>query len=225
MKYLRQANSPSMPAESIKDHLERILKANHMEEAFVREVLEIGRHRHVKAGTVLMGPGTRPEEMPILISGLLKVMRQDKGGHEVLLYYIEGGETCAMSISCCMENSPINFHVVAEEDSDLWFVPVGMVDRWVQRFTSFRKFVFDTYHRRFEELLNTIENVVFKKLDERLYDYLLDIKQASGSFVINKTHEQIARELGTSRVVISRLLKKLEKEEKIEQSRNRIEVL
>ncbi|MEJ2005955.1 MAG: helix-turn-helix domain-containing protein, partial [Cyclobacteriaceae bacterium] len=96
---------------------------------------------------------------------------------------------------------------------------------WISKYPSFRRFVFAAYQARFDELLHAIDSVAFMKMDERLYKYLLDKKQASGSYVINKTHQQVARELNTSRVVVSRLLKKLELEGKIEQHRNRIEVL
>ncbi len=152
-------------------------------------------------------------------------MRQDPDGNEVFLYFLEGGETCAMSITCCIEGRRSAFRVVAEEDSILWMIPMSDLDRWIVKYPSFRKFVFGSYQQRFDELLNTIDSVVFTKMDERLYRYLLDAKQATGSFEIHKTHEQIARELNTSRVVVSRLLKQLEKEEKIEQYRNRIEIL
>lgn len=163
--------------------------------------------------------------MPLVMSGLLRVMRNDDNGNEVFLYYLEGGETCAMSITCCLEGKRSSFHVVAEEDSELWMMPVSNLDNWITKYPSFRRFVFNSYQTRFDELLHTIDSMVFMNLDERLYNYLLDKKMASGSFEIKKTHQQIANELNTSRVVISRLLKKLEKEDKIEQRRNFIEIL
>jgi CRP/FNR family transcriptional regulator len=114
---------------------------------------------------------------------------------------------------------------VAEEDSVLWMMPTAYLDSWMQKYPSFRRFVMRSYQMRFDELLTTLDSMVFMHLDERVYKYLLDKKQASGSYEINKTHQQIADELNTSRVVISRVLKKLEKEEKIEQHRNKIEIL
>ena len=114
---------------------------------------------------------------------------------------------------------------MAEEDAVLWMIPMNLLDGWIVKYPTFRKYVFHSYQVRFDELLNTIDSVVFLKMDERLYKYLLDKKQASGSFVIHSTHEQIALALNTSRVVVSRLLKQLEREEKIELHRNRIEIL
>lgn len=196
-----------------------------LEQALIDEIKTVGRLKKIAAGEVVIGPHTEGKEMPFVLSGTLKVMRADAQGNEVFLYFLEGGETCAMSIACCIEGKKSAFHVLAEEDAVLWMVPMHLLDGWVERYPNFRKFVFVAYQARFDELLNTIESVVFLKMDERLYKYLLDKKQASGSFTIHKTHEQIARELNTSRVVVSRLLKKLEKEGRIEQYRNRIEVL
>ena len=205
--------------------INKVLNNSQIEPKLADEILTIGRLKKVRAGNVVISPESDSNEMPIVLEGLLKVMRQDKNGNEIFLYFLEGGETCAMSITCCIEGKKKAFHVVAEEDSLLWMVPMGHIDSWVAKYQSFRKFVFDAYQTRFDEMLNTIDSVVFLKMDERLYKYLLDKKQASGSFVINKTHQEIANELNTSRVVVSRLLKQLEREEKIEQHRNRIEIL
>lgn len=203
----------------------RVLNNSNIEQKLVDEILTIGRLKKVKEGGVVISPESDNNEMPIVLEGILKVMRHDEERGEIFLYFLGGGETCAMSITCCIEGKKKAFHVVAEEDSVLWMVPMTFIDSWIVKYRSFRKFVFDSYQNRFEEMLQTIDSVVFLRMHERLYKYLLDKKQASGTFVINKTHEQIANELNTSRVVISRLLKQLEKEEKIEQYRNRIEIL
>lgn len=203
----------------------KVLQNSILESRLVDEMLSIGRPKKVSASQVIISPGSTGNEMPIVLQGLLKVMRKDNHDNEVFLYFLEGGETCAMSITCCIEGKKTAFQVVAEEDSVLWMIPMNHIDTWLQQYKSFRKFVFDSYQTRFEELLETIDSVVFSKLDERLFKYLLDKKQASGSFEIHKTHEQIANELSTSRVVVSRLLKQLEKEGKIEQHRNLIVIL
>ena len=208
-------------SEEVKSLLER----TGLEPKLVNEILTVGRMKKVKADSVVMSPEMEGDEMPIILEGLLKVMRQNEKGQDIFLYYLEGGETCAMSITCCIEGKRASFRVLAEEDSILWMVPMSNMDRWVANHTSFRRFIFSSYQTRFDELLNTIDSVVFHKMDERLYRYLLDTKQATGSFEINKTHAQIAHELNTSRVVVSRLLKQLEREDKIEQRRNKIEIL
>ncbi|MEX0812597.1 MAG: Crp/Fnr family transcriptional regulator [Chitinophagales bacterium] len=205
--------------------IEAFLERTIFEDSLKSEIIRSGRLKKSKAGDVVILPNQDSSEMPIVLSGVLRVMRHDENGNEVFLYYLEGGETCAMSITCCIEGRKSAFHVIAEEDSELWMIPIANLDSWITKYRSFRQFVFHSYQERFDEMLHTIDSVVFMNLDQRLYNYLLDKKQTTGSFEIHKTHQQIANELNTSRVVISRLLKKLEKEEKIEQHRNRIEIL
>lgn len=207
------------------DLAKSVLEHAAFEYPLIDEILSIGRLKKADAGQVVVSADDQGNEMPIVLTGLLKVMRMDEQGNEVFLYYLEGGETCAMSITCCIEGKNTRFKATAEEDSVLWMIPMTFMDSWIAKYPSFRKFVFGSYQNRFDELMNTIDSVVFHKLDERLYGYLLDTKQATGSFEINKTHQQIANELNTSRVVVSRLLKQLEQEGKIEQHRNRIEIL
>jgi len=202
-----------------------VLEATGLEMALIKEILAIGRLKKVSEGRAVISSEISGNEMPIVLKGLLKVSRQDQDGNEVFLYFLEEGETCAMSIACCIQGDKSSFRVIAEKDSVLFMVPMTYMDSWIVKYKSFRSFVFGAYQTRFDELLTTIDSVVFTKLDERLYKYLLDTKQATGSFKIHKTHEQIANELSTSRVVISRLLKQLEKEDKIEQHRNLIEIL
>ncbi|MGM0579707.1 MAG: Crp/Fnr family transcriptional regulator [Bacteroidota bacterium] len=207
------------------DKIKEVLEKTPFEPELKEEILKAGRLKKAKTGQTVITPDDEAQEMPLVMSGLLRVMRNDDNGNEVFLYYLEGGETCAMSITCCLEGKRSSFHVIAEEDSELWMMPVSNLDNWITKYPSFRRFVFNSYQTRFDELLHTIDSMVFMKLDERLYNYLLDKKIASGSFEIKKTHQQIANELNTSRVVVSRLLKKLEKEDKIEQRRNYIEIL
>ena len=207
------------------EQIRQLLENIGFEAKLIDEIVTTGRIKKAKAHDTVVGPDSPGNEMPIVISGLLKVIRKDPEGHEVFLYYLEGGETCAMSITTCINEKKSSFKLYAEEDSTLWMIPISQLDAWVVKYPAFRKFVFDSYQMRMDEMLTTIDSVVFHKMDERLYRFLLDTKQATGSFEIRKTHEQIANELNTSRVVISRLLKQLEREEKIEQHRNRIEVL
>ncbi len=210
---------------SIKDKVRKALEQLQFEERLIEEILTIGRFRAYEAGRTVISPGEPVREIPLVIRGTLNVQRIDDQGNELFLYFLEGGDTCAMSITCCLEQKLSGFQVVAEEDSLVWFFPVAQMDAWVSTYPSFRKFVFSSYQARFDEMLESIDNIAFRHMDERLYNYLLDKKQSSGSFSIHKTHEEIARALNTSRVVISRLLKKLEQEGKIELQRNNIEIL
>jgi len=207
------------------DQIKQVLQQANLENALIEEIAQSGRLMKVREGQLLISPGSEASQMPMVISGTLRVMREDSDGREIFLYYLEGGDACAMSISCCMGSQISEFKVVAETEAVIWMVPMQNIDTWMVKYRSFRKFIFDSYHDRFDEMLSTIDSIAFMNMDQRLMKYLLDKKQSSGSFVINKTHEKIAQELNTSRVVVSRLLKKLEKEERIELHRNRIEVL
>lgn len=207
------------------DQIAQLLQQHGFEDQLVVEIIQSGRLFRIKQDMPLISPGARANEMPLVISGSLRIMREDEFGNEVFLYYLDGGDACAMSISCCLGNQISQFKAVAETDADLWMVPMSHIDSWMAKYASFRKFVIDSYQARFDELMHTVDSIAFMNMDERLMKYLLDKKQSSGSFIIHKTHEQIAQELNTSRVVVSRLLKKLERQDKIELHRNRIEVL
>ena len=207
------------------DSVKSILQSLDICFPLIEEIIATGRIKKVPSGQVLIDKHSQSDEIPIVLEGILKISRHDKDDNAVFLYFLEEKEICAMSITCCLEGKKAAFHVTAEKDTLLWMVPMSRLDTWVATYPSFRKYIFASYQTRFDELLSTIDSVVFSKLDERLYNYLLDIKKATLNFNIHKTHEQIAQELNTSRVVISRLLKKLEKEGKIAQYRNRIEIL
>lgn len=209
----------------MKDKLQSALINSKLEPALIEEIKSVGRPKNVDAGQVLIQQGSGSKEVPFVISGNLRISRSDNEGNEMFLYYLQGGETCAMSITCCIEGKKSNFSAVAEENTELWMVPMQYLDEWLIKYPNFKKFIFNAYQLRFDELLNAIDSMAFMKMDQRLFKYLLDIKQATGSYKVHKTHEQIANELNSSRVVISRLLKQLEREGKIEQFRNKIEIL
>ena len=211
--------------ESVHVRVAELLSQMGFEEDLKQDILQTGRPLKIIQGQSLIEPGMKAAEMPLVVSGVLRVMREEDSGRELLLYDLEGGDACAMSISCCLGNQLSSFKAVAEEDTWLWMVAMSQIDHWLARYQSFRKFIFDAYHNRFDEMLSTVDSIAFMNMDERLMKYLLDKKQSTGSYIIHKTHEQIAQELNTSRVVVSRLLKKLERQEKIELHRNRIEVL
>jgi len=207
------------------DAFKEILINLGFEQGLIDEVLRLGKSKTLSSEQPLISPGMAANEMPMVISGTLRVMREDEEGNEVFLYYLEGGDACAMSISCCLSNQASQFKAIAESNTQLWMVPMSLIDGWMSKYASFRKFVIDSYQDRFDELMHTVDSIAFMNMDARLMKYLLDKKQSQGSFVIEKTHEQIAQELNTSRVVVSRLLKKLEREDKVELYRNRIEIL
>lgn len=189
------------------------------------ELLSKSKTLTIKAGEVILDIGQTVRTMPIIVEGLVKVSRIDEDGRELLLYYVNPNESCAMTFTCCMQQYPSEVRAVAEEDVTMLSVPVGVMDEWLVKFPTWKAFVMRTIRERFNEMLKTIDQIAFQKLDERLITYLKEKSKHSGSAVINLSHQQIADELATSRVVISRLLKKLENDKKVLLFRNQIKIM
>ncbi|MBU2927392.1 Crp/Fnr family transcriptional regulator [Winogradskyella psychrotolerans] len=163
--------------------------------------------------------------IPLLIKGNIKVLREDAHGDELLLYVLESGDTCAMSLTCCMVKSVSKIRAVADEDTTVIMIPIDYMKLWFNSNESWRNFILQSYQIRFDEMLETIDTLAFMKMDERLFKYLTDHVKLTASTSLEITHQEIAEDLNTSRVVISRLLKQLERENKIELGRNKILVL
>lgn len=179
----------------------------------------------LKADEVLLEAGQTVRAFPLVLSGLMKISRPDEDGKDLLLYYINPGESCAMTFTCCMQQYPSEVRAVAEEDTELIALPVSVMDQWLSIYPSWKSFVMRTIRTRFQELLTTLDQIAFQKLDERLVHYLKEKSKATGSQLLNISHEQIASELASSRVVISRLLKKLENDKKLLLYRNQIRLM
>jgi len=195
------------------------------EEALLKEINEFGVYKEISEGDSLIEIGTYVTAMPLLISGAIKVMREDDDGDELLLYFLERGDTCAMTLSCCLGQKKSEIRAVAETDTRLILIPIQKMEEWTSKYKSWRNFVFNSYHDRLNEMLETIDSIAFLNMDERLWKYLQEKARISNGNVIFTTHQQIAYDLHTSRVVISRLLKTLEKKGKIKLQRNAIEVI
>ncbi len=198
---------------------------NTFENDLLEEITEHGKYMTLKEGDVLLSPGQTIRSMPIVLSGSLKIMRPDEEGNELLLYYVDSKEGCAMTFTCCMQQQASEIKAVAEDDVELIAVPVNIMSDWLTKYPSWKNYVMKTVHDRFNELLKTIDQIAFQKLDERLVHYLKEKSRVSGSSLINLSHGQIAAELATSRVVVSRLLKKLEDDHKLLLYRNQIKLL
>lgn len=198
--------------------------AHIFEPELLQEICKSGKYVKVEAGGTLMEIGSAVTHMPLLISGAIKVFRQDDDFREQILYFLERGDTCAMSLNCCMASTSSEIKAVAERDSELVLVPALQMEDFL-RYKSWRRFVFDSYSNRFVELLEVIDTLAFMNLDERLFKYLHDKALINSNQLLDVTHAEIAAEMNTSRVVISRVLKKLEIENKISLKRNKIEVL
>ena len=195
------------------------------EKALVQEIMEVGHFMEFREGDLVMDYGKFIKAMPIVLEGTLRVMRQDDEGREILLYYLGGSESCAMAYSCCMEARKSEVKAIAESDVKMVGIPQEKMDEWICKYPSWKSYIMNSFTSRFNELLKSLESIAFKKLDERLVSYLLEKKRIAGSSVIKSTHQFIADEMGTSRVVISRLLKQLENDRKLILYRNEIKLL
>lgn len=195
------------------------------EKELIEEIKEVSQIMEFKQDDVLIDFGQYMRGMPLLIEGAIKIMREDFDEGELLLYFLEKGDTCAMTMSCCMGNNKSEIRAIAENDGMVLMIPVQKMEEWLGKYKSWRAFVFNSYNNRFNELLSAIDSIAFKHMDERLEDYLLEKAKVNNTNIITQTHKEIAYELNSSRVVISRLLKAMEKEGKLKLNRNNIEIL
>ncbi len=180
---------------------------------------------NLSAGDVMMQIGKPVWGIPLLAKGTVRISRVNDEGQEVLMYYVKSGETCAMSFTCWMTTQVSSVKSTAEDECVVYVIPGKVADQWMQQYPGWKRFVMNTILDGFTEIVRSIDDVAFKKMDDRLVTYLKEKSKISGSALINLTHQQIADELGTNRVVVSRLLKKLETDGRLLLYRNQIKLL
>ena len=195
------------------------------EPALIKEIKEFGVLKSFKEGDIIMDYGKYIKMMPLVIRGSIKVLKKNEQGKEILLYYLSSSESCSMAYSCCLEAKKSEVKAIAEEDGELIAIPHNKLDEWLHKYPSWKNYIMRSFNERMSELLRSIESIAFHKLDDRLIAYLKEKQRVSGSSLIKSSHYQIADELATSRVVISRLLKQLENDGKILLYRNEIKLL
>ncbi|MBF0694722.1 MAG: Crp/Fnr family transcriptional regulator [Flavobacterium sp.] len=198
---------------------------NTFEEKLIDEIEAVSSIVDFNEGDQLIQIGEYIRRMPLLLSGAIKVLREDRDEGELFLYFLERGDTCAMTLACCMGDTQSEIRAVAENSGSVAMIPVNKMEEWLGKYKSWRNFVFSSYNKRLSEMLNAIDNLAFMNMDERLTNYLLEKSKINNTKTIEKTHQEIAYELNTSRVVVSRLLKALENQGKIRLHRNSIVML
>jgi CRP/FNR family transcriptional regulator len=178
----------------------------------------------IPAETTLLKTGNYVRSIPLVVQGLVKVSRieDDK---ELLLYYIHPGEMCIMSFSACCSNSTSLIEANAPEETRLLLIPSDKLRQWITTYPEFNFYVYEMFNKRYLDLMDTINQLIFNRLDERILLYLKEKALHTGNKQLSVTHQQIATDMGTVREVISRLLKKLERENKILTGRNQVTVL
>jgi CRP/FNR family transcriptional regulator len=205
--------------------IEQTYHLHNFEPRLLEEIQAIGGYKKIQTGEEIIRPGMYIRSIPILLSGSLKIMRQDDKGNETFLYFLTKGETCAMSLTCCSSNRPSSVRAVAEEPTEMLVIPVEKMDLWMNQYPSWKSFVFQTYQKRFDDLLEAVDSLAFRRMDERLWRLLKKKASLQEKRYVYSTHQELAEELSTSREVVTRLLKKLEGLGKIKTHRNRIELM
>jgi CRP/FNR family transcriptional regulator len=191
----------------------------------VEKLYRYGVTKTYEEGDIILDENSSIRSIPIVMKGMLKVIRTEEDGREILLYYIKAGESCIMSFLGGMHNEKSIVKAEVEEDTEILFLPIDKVSLFIKEYPEWLDYIFRLYHKRFEELLDIINAIAFKKVDERLLNLLHKKSEILNSKTIVITHEQLANELGTARVVVSRLLKQLEDSGKLQLGRNKIMIL
>lgn len=193
---------------------------NFTDPKLLQSILDKGQIMNLEPGKVMMEPGQFIKMVPVVLEGSIKIMRVDEEGKELFLYYLDAGETCALSLTCCTAAKPSEIKAVVDERSTIIAIPVAVHEQFSDEFRQWKDFVANTYQSRFQEMLVALDAVAFKRMDERLMRYIVTKMKQHKANELHTTHQEIANELGTSREVVSRLLKQLEKKKWIELGRN-----
>jgi len=188
----------------------------------VEKLYQYSVKKDYEAGSIILNERSYIRSIPIVAKGTLKVIRTEEDGREILLYYIKAGESCIMSFLGGLHNETSKVRAEVEEDAEILFLPMDKVSLFIKEYPQWLDYIFRLYHKRFEELLEVVNAIAFKKVDDRLLSLLYKKRDLTGNKTLNITHEQLANELGTARVVVSRLLKQLEENGTVRLGRNKI---
>ncbi|MCU0443947.1 MAG: Crp/Fnr family transcriptional regulator [Microscillaceae bacterium] len=193
---------------------------SHIEAQARQLIAQSATLKKVEAGAVLMRTGQYFKSAMLVVKGRIKVFKEDDEGNEVFMYYLEPGSACALSMICAAKREASTITAKTIEETELITLPLALMDELMINYKSWYYFVLENYRQRFEELLETLESVTFKSMDERLEFYLKKQQKALKTNELKITHEEVARDLNSSRVVISRLLKKMEEAGKVKINRS-----
>ena len=195
------------------------------EKNLIEELAEVGYYQKIPKDELLIDIDDELTHVPMILSGVVKIIRRDKQGDEIVLYYLEQSHTCAISFVNCINRNKSIFRGVAEQDVEAVFIPVQYIDEWLVKYKSFRHFIIDSYHFRLLEMVDSIDSLAFLKLEERLFNYINEKMKITNTNTLEITHQELAEDLNSSRTVISRLLKQLEQNGKVRMHRNRLQLV
>jgi CRP/FNR family transcriptional regulator len=201
-----------------------ILNSIFSEPHLIKEIASKSRQKKLADSDVLFFSGDELAFIPVVISGALRIVREDEKGREVFLYHLYPSQTCAMAINCCQSKKKSMVKAIAEDDTEVLMVPAALTDQ-LFKYPEWKAFINNTYSSRFEELIEVIDLIAFNSLDKKILNYLEKKKEALNTSSIYITHQQIAMELNTHREAVSRLLRTMEQKGIVKLGRNTIELL
>jgi CRP/FNR family transcriptional regulator len=206
--------------EKINKNYSKIFEAD-----LIDQIIKVGYFDKIKKGKLLVDKGDYLTHIPLILKGVVKIIRKEKKGDEFTLYYLEAGDTCAISFANCLDRQESVFKGIVMSDVEAIFIPVDVIDEWLINYKTWRHFIIDSYHFRLLEMVESIDTLAFMKMKKRIWKYLSDKVKISNNIDLEVTHQDIATDLNSSRVVISRIIKKLDDEGKISSSRNKVKVI
>ncbi len=192
-------------------------RLNFLGKELIRNIVQNAIFKKIPANTEILNSGKYVSSVPIVLNGIVKVFTryEDK---ELLLYYIRPSESCIMSLISAIKNRPSQVSATTETDTDIVLLPSDKMDKWMKAYPSLYMLFINQFHLRYSDMLETIQQILFHNLEERVLNYLVDRKNMSPDPELNLTHQKIATDLGTAREVVSRIIKKLENDKKLIQS-------
>ncbi len=194
------------------------------EDELLNEICEVGEFTTIKRGGVLIDIDDELKHIPLIIKGTIKISRKEND-KELALYFLERGDTCAISFANCLHKSKSVFKGVVEEDAEMILLPIDKIEKWLVTYESWRHYIIDSYHFRLLEMVDSIDTLAFLKMKDRLLKYLKNKAKVSKESILEITHQEIANDLNTSRVVITRLIQDLHDEGVIFSTRNKVRVI
>ena len=194
------------------------------EPGFKEELLQHGQIASFNKGDVIVRDGQYVKFLPIVLKGAIRVFQQSED-REILLYYVRADETCTMSLAAAYFNNKSTSHGVVTEPTDVLVFPASMIEQWQLKYPSWNRYMMQMFRTRYDQLISSFQGVAFDNIDTRVMEYLKETAKKENGKSVNLSHQQLADELGTTRVVISRILKDYERSNKIKLFRGRIELV
>jgi CRP/FNR family transcriptional regulator len=196
-----------------------------LEEALVHEIMEVADFRIIPEGSTMMRTGQNIRSALLVVDGLVKIYREDDQGNEFFMYYLDSGKACAISLVCALGQETSGLMAKADTEATVISIPVQYVDEWMGKYKSWAQFALSSYRERFDELLQTIDHIAFRNMDERLLFYLKRHQEKQNTNIISTSFTEIAQDLNSSREVISRLMKKLSDKGIVQLHKSHVEII